>query len=230
MKKAVTIICKTFIWLIVMPMYLLMQIFALMATFRWTIFFGIGILIPLLLIALYIPPIIFRREIKGGFTMGFFYATIICLVLSFALYFFSHFVGISMPVFGFTRSDFDVVLETDSHGGFHGDGKYCLVLDCSDNKKKAYRNLKKWSEFPLPEELEIIAYGGEYNGENYSSMFSDEMNLPKITNGYYYFKNRSHHVEDSKDISGIHDAGSYNFDFAIYDADTDMLYGIMDDT
>ena len=72
MKKAVTIICKTFIWLIVMPMYLLMQIFALMATFRWTIFFGIGILIPLLLIALYIPPIIFRREIKGGFTMGFF--------------------------------------------------------------------------------------------------------------------------------------------------------------
>ena len=38
--------------------------------------------------------------------------------------------------FGFTKEDFKVVDEKDSHGGFHGDGAYYLILNCSENKQK----------------------------------------------------------------------------------------------
>ena len=34
---------------------------------------------------------------------------------------------------GFLKSDFAVVEEEDTHGGFHGDGMYYLILDCSGN-------------------------------------------------------------------------------------------------
>lgn len=39
--------------------------------------------------------------------------------------------------FGFQKNEFTIVEESDIHGGFHGDGSYSLILDCSTNKEKA---------------------------------------------------------------------------------------------
>ena len=38
---------------------------------------------------------------------------------------------------GFDKSDYTVVKEEDTHGGFHGDGDYYLVVDCSSDPEKA---------------------------------------------------------------------------------------------
>ena len=46
----------------------------------------------------------------------------------------NHFIR---DTFGFNKKEFKVLKETDSHRGFHGDGDYVLILDCSENKEKA---------------------------------------------------------------------------------------------
>ena len=114
--------------------------------------------------------------------------------------------------FGFAKKDFTVVEEIDTHGGFHGDGSYYLILDCSDNKDKALEKVKNWNKLPLSENLNNIMYGNS---------LTEETHLPIIENGYYMFKDRQ---TDSTDDSAIFDKASYNFSIAIYDSDTDKMY------
>ncbi|MBO7208118.1 MAG: hypothetical protein J6V58_00095 [Clostridia bacterium] len=114
--------------------------------------------------------------------------------------------------FGFAKKDFTVVEEIDTHGGFHGDGSYYLILDCSDNKDKALEKVKNWNKLPLSENLNNIMYGNS---------LTEEAHLPTIENGYYMFKDRQ---TDSTDDSELFDEASYNFSIAIYDSDTDKMY------
>lgn len=231
MKKALIITLKIFAWILIVPLYMIKDFFALLATFRWTVFYGVGLIIPFIIIALYVLPIVFRKKIKGGVTAGVFYATVFTLIMSIGLYFASYFIGVVRPVFGFNRNDFTIVYQEDSHGGFHGDGTYCLVLDCSDNREDALQNVEDWNKLPLPKELEVVAFGGRCGDVSYyRGMFPDEVSIPPITNGYYYFKDRHSESTDRDNPTGLIERYSYNFDFAIYDADTDMLYCIRHDT
>lgn len=133
--------------------------------------------------------------------------------------------------FTFNKRHFDVVMEENTHGGFHGDGQYCLVLDCSDNREKALQNVESWKKFPLPENLQLVAYGGmDPNGYKGSSLFPEEVKIPEIENGYYYFYDRHSETVDPSDDSKLYERYSYNFDFAIYDADNAMLYYLREDT
>ena len=50
----------------------------------------------------------------------------------------NHFIK---DTFGFNKKEFKVLKETDSHRGFHGDGDYVLILDCSENKEKVLREI-----------------------------------------------------------------------------------------
>ncbi len=130
----------------------------------------------------------------------------------------------------FDKEDFDVVLESDSHGGFMGEGIYTLVLDCTNNKEQALENIKEWKKLPLTKNLKVVAYGGELEGCTYSSFFSEDIEIPHIDNGYYYFRDRHSESVDSADDSKLYERYSYNFDFAIYDADNAMLYYLREDT
>ena len=132
--------------------------------------------------------------------------------------------------FGFTKKEFSVVEELDTHGGFHGDGSYYLILDCSDNKEKALELVKEWKELPLSENLELIMYGGERNGVTYSYELAKFAHIPKIENGYYIFKDRTSESKDSADDSELFDRHSLNFSLAIYDCDTNKMYYIEFDT
>lgn len=126
--------------------------------------------------------------------------------------------------FGFNKKDFTIEEESNSRGGFHGDGSYYLILDCSGNKEKALENLTDWKELPLPENLNLIMYGGEKDGMTYGYYLAEEAKMPVVENGYYYFCDRHSESTDSSDASELFDRHSFNFSLAVYDSDTDMMY------
>ena len=127
---------------------------------------------------------------------------------------------------GFSKKDFTVVEENDTHGGFHGDGTYLLVLDCSENKERALELVKEWKAFPLSENLKTVLYGND----TYISLLAEETKIPEITNGYYYFYDRHSESTDASDDTNLLSRASYNFTLAIYDSDTDRLYYVEFDT
>ena len=132
--------------------------------------------------------------------------------------------------FDFEISDYTVMEENDSHGGFHGDGSYYLILDCSQNAEKARNTVDGWEELPLSENLYIIMFGGEKDGINYGHHLAEEAHLPMIENGVYKFVDRHSESTDESDDSQLLDRSSYNFSLAVYDLDTDTLYYFEYDT
>ena len=96
--------------------------------------------------------------------------------------------GVEDSFMGFRKGDFTVVEENDTHGGFHGDGTYLLVLDCSKNIELAMELVKGWKEFPLSENLSTVLYGSDIHG---GVLLKEEGCIPVITNGYYYFCDRN---------------------------------------
>ncbi len=136
----------------------------------------------------------------------------------------------SKEYFGFDKADFTVVEESDTHGGFLGDGSYFLILDCAANKEQASEDLEGWKPLPLSENLNLILYGGERDGVNYSYDLAEQAGFPKIENGYYYFEDRQDGSLDKSDDSQLFDRGSFNFSVALYDSDTDRMYYLSFDT
>lgn len=142
----------------------------------------------------------------------------------------SNYIGETTEHFGFTKKDFSVVEELDTHGGFHGDGSYYLILDCSNNKEKALEIVEDWNKLPLSENLNLIMYGGNKDGVTYGYELAEEAHIPKIENGYYIFEDRSSESTDSADDTELFDRYSFNFSIAIYDSDTDKIYYFEFDT
>lgn len=142
----------------------------------------------------------------------------------------SNYISETTVHFGFTKRDFAVVEELDTHGGFLGDGLYYLILDCSANKEKALEIVEHWNKLPLSENLNLIMYGGEKDGVAYGYELAEEAHIPKIENGYYIFIDRSTESVDSADDSEILKRNSFNFSIAIYDCDTDKMYYFEFDT
>ena len=142
----------------------------------------------------------------------------------------SNYISETTKHFGFAKNDFSVLEELDTHGGFHGDGSYYLILDCSNNKQKALEIVADWNELPLSENLNLIMYGGEKDGVTYGHELAEEAHIPKIENGYYIFEDRSSESVDSSDDSELFDRYSFNFSIAIYDSDADKMYYFEFDT
>ncbi len=131
---------------------------------------------------------------------------------------------------GFAKDDFVVVEELDSHGGFHGDGTYHLILDCSEHQEKALENIAGWKELPLSENLALILYGGEKDGRTYGYYLAEEANIPEIQNGYFCFLDRHSESTDIHSDAELFNRASFNFSLALYDTDTDRMYYFEFDT
>ena len=101
--------------------------------------------------------------------------------------------------FGFKTSVFTVIEETDTHGGFHGDGSYYLILDCSEKGEQATELIKDWTPFPLSENLQLIMYGGEKDGVGYGYNLAEKAHWPIINNGVYKFVDRHSEAGDKSD-------------------------------
>lgn len=123
-----------------------------------------------------------------------------------------------------------VLNEMDTHGGFHGDGTYYIVLDCSNSDKELQDNISKWNKLPLSENLELIMYGGIKNGITYGYNLSSDANIPQVENGYYYFLDRHSEATNIHSDEELFNRYSFNFSIAIYDSDKKILYYLREDT
>lgn len=132
--------------------------------------------------------------------------------------------------FGFSKQDFTVVEEKDTHGGFHGDGSYYLILDCSDNAETALKMVESWNNLPLSENLDLIMFGGEKDGISYTYDLFKEAHMPKIENGYYCFRDRRSEAKNASDDSELLSRNSFDFSLAVYDSDTNIFYYFEFDT
>lgn len=132
--------------------------------------------------------------------------------------------------FGFEITEFAIVEEKDTHGGFHVDGAYHLILDCSENPSQAHEIIKEWRELPLSDNLDLVMYGGEKDGVSYRHNFAEEAHWPTISNGVYKFVDRHSESVDKSDDTNLLNRNSFNFTIAVYDLDTDTLYYFEMDT
>ena len=132
--------------------------------------------------------------------------------------------------FGFKLTEFTVVEEKDTHGGFQGEGSYYLILDCSQNSNRAHEITQGWKELPLSNNLDLVMYGGEKDGVSYGYNFAEEAHWPTISNGVYKFVDRHSESVDKSDDTNLLNRYSFNFSVAVYDLDTDTLYYFEMDT
>ena len=115
---------------------------------------------------------------------------------------------------GLDVRDSAVLYEMDTHGGFLGDGDTTIVLRMNDSMTDVIADDSLWHELPLPKELKL-------------GVFCDEEGnrlIGEIENGYYFFVDRHSEAEDIFDPSDLNKRASWNYSFAVYDADESILY------
>lgn len=118
----------------------------------------------------------------------------------------------------------EIVQNTNTHGGFHGDGETSIIIDCKENKDEIMSQVTKWKPLPLSENLQLIMYGGTKDGVTYGYLLAEEANIPMIESGYYYFIDRQSKAQDKYSDEALFDRYSFNFSLALYDTETDLMY------
>ena len=124
---------------------------------------------------------------------------------------------------GLDLSDCRVVSETDTHGGFLGDGEYLLVLDCSGNEEKLLAQTADWSVFPLSDNIRTVLYDwgvAERNG------------IPAISEGRWCFYDRfdDEIALDRRSDARLLSRPAENFSLLLYDSANSTLYFFEMDT
>lgn len=111
----------------------------------------------------------------------------------------------------------------DDHGGFHGDGTTCTIMQFSDDAiLEEIEEAGTWQSFPPDEAVNELLYG------NYLFDAETQENfVPPIENGYYLLKDRNTEAKEQPNILARH---SFNFDLAVYDTDNRTLYYLVLDT
>ena len=97
----------------------------------------------------------------------------------------------------------------DDHGGFQGDGSRFMVIDLSE--AGGLKDLGKLQSMPMPDFL-----AGYVFKQNYSTTLPD---IPVPRNGYYFYENKNSGRSEMDFLGPL-----WNFIFAVYDADTKLLY------
>ncbi len=125
--------------------------------------------------------------------------------------------------------DSQVMVDLDSHSGFHGDGSQVIKVDYVEEPiAEKLMESTHWRRLPLSKEAEILVYG---DGEQGPFIDYDTVGfkLQKVENGFYFFYNRQE-VEDAYDESLALHNSSVNFTMGIYDSDEDLLYILASDS
>ncbi len=107
--------------------------------------------------------------------------------------------------------------ETDTHGGFLGDGEYLLVLDCGGKEEKLLAQTGGWCALPLSENLREALY--EWGPA--------ERNIPpEISRGVWYFYDRfaGESAFDRRSDAQLLSRPAENYSLLMYDFDTSRLY------
>lgn len=132
-----------------------------------------------------------------------------------------------------------VLLDTDTHGGFLGDGTSCLKLAFPDDALAGVLAADPaWKPFPLSDVTTALVYGRTVEQDGASMTWGpclidgDGQPLvdPAVENGWYRFIDRHSQSHDPADESRVLERGSLNFTLALYDADRNELYYLTLDT
>lgn len=128
---------------------------------------------------------------------------------------------------GMDASACEVISESDTHGGFHGDGTTFIVLDCADGDVlNQIKEKSGWRAFPLDDTVKALVYGINNETERIGPYLTDQEGnplVPEIENGYYMLIDRQVEEGWATGADILH-RGSYNFTLGLYDADTELLY------
>ena len=126
-----------------------------------------------------------------------------------------------------------VRMDSDTHGGFHGDGETAATLTWEDGSgvEAQIAQNSAWQPLPLPAELTAVFYGYAYEKDGWSYSWGplavDEDGaplFPAVENGYYFFLDRHSESADPESPAALWDRTSFNFTAALYDADRGALY------
>jgi hypothetical protein len=136
--------------------------------------------------------------------------------------FYNRYIGMNLP-------DNSIILKKDdSHSGFHGDGEFYSEVQLTENGVKEFvQSANKtgvWHSYPLPKDIEVLLYGGEYMGVGYG-IGKKSKSIPKdIQHGIYYIKDRLAERNPSMENTNILSRGAYGVTISILDFDTKKLY------
>ena len=129
-------------------------------------------------------------------------------------------------VLGINISGGTIITETDSHGGFHGDGITFLEIAFEDDTcLSQIKGNTSWKQLPVSYPVDALLYGTQ-NGSSSIGPYVTESGkklFPKAETGYYYFKDR-HTGAGGQGSKDVVNRNSFNFTVALYDEDTRTLY------
>lgn len=125
--------------------------------------------------------------------------------------FYSSLIEISIPMFAKME-------EKDTHDGFHGDGEALVKVYFSDNQAKKFEtkinNNTHWNKLPINEILQNCI----------NDNITDEISVPIIENGYWFFLDRHSKTTDKYNYNEMFDRASSNYSIAIFDIESNILY------
>lgn len=128
----------------------------------------------------------------------------------------------------------ELISESDSHGGFHGDGSTVVEIQFAGTSfSDQIEDNEEWNQMPLTDNLTALVYGIHTENSSIGPMIHSDDNMPvipEIENGYYFFRDRHSQSTDPKDDTNILSRASYNFTIAIFDANANILYYLELDT
>ena len=139
---------------------------------------------------------------------------IVYIIYLYTLYdynFYSSLIETPIPIFAKME-------EKDTHGGFHGDGEALVKVYFSDKQvEKFIRKIEKnihWNKLPMNEMLQTCI----------SNNITDEISLPIIENGYWFFLDRHSEATDKYNYNEMFDRASSNYSIAIFDNNSNIFY------
>lgn len=128
---------------------------------------------------------------------------------------------------GLDVSGGEEISNSDTHGGFHGDGTTYIAFEFSDDKVlEQIRESAQWKAFPLDNTVRTLIYGTTDEANSIGPYVSDgEGNalIPDIQDGYYLLIDRHGESDKASEEDILHRA-SFNFTLGIYDSNTKILY------
>lgn len=116
----------------------------------------------------------------------------------------------------------EILIEMDTHGGFHGDGETYVVLEFPDGDSFQVPESGFWHELPLSDNLNTFLYEYTHHTQVWDAM-GEEL-LPELEEGYYFFLDRNSDSLFQSDDAELLSRGAYNFILALYDPASLTLY------
>ena len=127
-----------------------------------------------------------------------------------------------------------VMTDSDSYGGFHGDGMMFQQISFEDSKlSDEIKDNGSWKPMPLSQNIKALVYGIEEDTSSIGPYLTDENGdtiIPDIQNGYYYFYDRHSESTEPYNDKDVLNRYSFNFTLAVYDSDNHVLYYVEFDT